>query len=153
MSTDQHHFELNLDRAIREQVVEMLENSPLLALERSVGPQESRRLCADYKDELVYIGKASKATTKSGRTLRARLNEHVGKISGRREHHSERRQVSLPHVRQRVVGVCLGVRAHHAIRAQKWNESGFGSKGARRGTSRHRSREVVEFEISTYVLR
>ena len=35
------------------------------------------------KGKLVYVGKASKETTQSKRTLRGRLNEHVGKIDSR----------------------------------------------------------------------
>ena len=81
---DPHHFDLSLDRAIKEQVVEKLENSPLLALEKNVGPRSSG-IYALYHQENphpVYLGKASKGTTKSERTLRARLNEHVSKIRG-----------------------------------------------------------------------
>lgn len=78
-----HHFEFDLDRGIREQVVEKLKNSPLLPLTKSTGPQASGIYALYFKGRLVYIGKASKGTTKSRRTLRARLSERAGKIRGR----------------------------------------------------------------------
>ena len=81
---DPHHFDFDLDRGIRLQVVEKLESSPLLALERGVGPEASGIYALYFRGHLVYVGKASKGTTKSKRTLRARLAEHVAKISGRR---------------------------------------------------------------------
>jgi hypothetical protein len=80
---DQHFFDFDLDRGIREQVVEKLEASPLLSLSRGVGPTLSGIYALYYKGTLVYIGKASKGTTKSKRTLRDRLNEHVGKLEKR----------------------------------------------------------------------
>src|ERR1700722_13725197 len=83
-NSDPHYFDFDLDRGIREQVGEKLENSPLLALEKNVG-QRSSGIYALYHIEdshSVYLGKASKGTTKSERTLRSRLNEHVGKIKG-----------------------------------------------------------------------
>jgi hypothetical protein len=78
-----HHFEFDLDRGIRDQVVEKLESSPLLALTKSTGPHSSGIYALYFKGQLVYAGKASKGTTKSKRTLRARLAEHAAKISGR----------------------------------------------------------------------
>jgi Eco29kI-like restriction endonuclease len=80
---DPHRFDFDLDRGIREQVVERLEASPLLPLQTGIGPTESGIYALYYKGDLVYIGKASKGTTKSKRTLRARLNEHVGKLGKR----------------------------------------------------------------------
>ncbi|ATY32537.1 Eco29kI family restriction endonuclease [Sphingomonas psychrotolerans] len=80
---DAHHFDFDLDRAIREQAVERLEASPMVALGRGVGPAASGIYALYWHGALVYIGKASKDTTKSGRTLRKRLSEHVTKISGR----------------------------------------------------------------------
>lgn len=80
---DPHFFEFDLDRGIREQVVERLESGPAYPLERGVGPVESGIYALYFKGALVYIGKASKGTTKSKRTLRARFSEHVGKLSGR----------------------------------------------------------------------
>src|SRR5690242_5389045 len=83
-SNDAHHFDFDLDRGIRAQVVEKLEASPLLGLEKGVGPLLSGVYALYFRSRLVYIGKASKGTTKSKRTLRARLSEHVAKIGGRR---------------------------------------------------------------------
>ncbi|MBI2806055.1 MAG: Eco29kI family restriction endonuclease [Planctomycetes bacterium] len=80
---DPHRFEFKLDKAIRDQVLETLEASPMLPLQRNVAPQESGIYALFWKKKLVYIGKASKATTKSKRTLRARLNEHSGKLANR----------------------------------------------------------------------
>ena len=79
-----HHFEFDLDRGIRDQVVEKLASSPLLSLEKNVGPNQSGIYVLYVKGDLVYLGKASRGNTKSKRTLRSRLNEHVGKISGRK---------------------------------------------------------------------
>jgi hypothetical protein len=78
-----HAFEFDLDRGIRLQAVEKLETSPLLRLEKDVAPKTSGVYALYHKGVLVYIGKASKGTTKSKRTLRERLNEHVSKIGGR----------------------------------------------------------------------
>jgi hypothetical protein len=80
---DPHEFDFDLDRGIREQVVEKLEASPFLSLVKGVGPKRSGIYALYHKGLLVYIGKATKETTKSGRTLRSRLNEHVGKIGAR----------------------------------------------------------------------
>lgn len=80
---DPHHFDFDLDRGIRDQVVKKLEASPLLPLEKGVGPLASGIYALYFKGELVYIGKVSKDMTKSKRTLRARLGEHIGKISRR----------------------------------------------------------------------
>ncbi len=81
---DSHAFDFDLDRGIREQVVGKLESIPLSALERNVGPVESGIYVLYHHGRLVYVGKASRGTTKSKRTLRARLNEHVTKIEGRK---------------------------------------------------------------------
>ncbi len=78
-----HYFEFDLDKGIRAQVVEKLEASPLLTLDKGVGPPSSGIYALYYKNKLVYLGKATKGWTKSGRTLRARLNEHIDKIAGR----------------------------------------------------------------------
>src|SRR5881392_2087906 len=80
---DPHFFDFDLDRGIRGQVVEKLEASPILPLARNVGPQLSGIYALYLNDKLVYVGKASKGTTKSKRTLRSRLNEHVSKIGSR----------------------------------------------------------------------
>ncbi|MGH9678103.1 MAG: hypothetical protein ACRD36_13445, partial [Candidatus Acidiferrum sp.] len=72
---DPHYFDFDLDRGIRTQVVEKLEKSPFLPLTKGAGPQASGIYAIYFKKRLVYIGKASKGTTKSKRTLRARLTE------------------------------------------------------------------------------
>jgi hypothetical protein len=60
-----HHFEFDLDRGISAQVIEKLEASPLLPLAKGVGPQASGIYALYFKGNLVYIGKASKGTTKA----------------------------------------------------------------------------------------
>jgi hypothetical protein len=124
---DLHHFDFDLDRGIRAQVVEKLESSPLLALTRGTGPQASGIYSLYFKDQLVYIGKASKGTTKSKRTLRARLAEHAAKISGRQN-------ITLEDMKCRyltfasewwVFAAEFALITHYL---PEWNESGFGSK-------------------------
>lgn len=80
---DAHAFVFDLDRAIRDQVIEKLRGSPELPLTEDVGPRLSGIYALNHNGRLVYVGKASRETTKSKRDLRARLNEHVTKISGR----------------------------------------------------------------------
>ncbi|MGA2031793.1 MAG: Eco29kI family restriction endonuclease [Thermoguttaceae bacterium] len=129
---DPHHFEFDLDRGIRAQVVEKLEESPLLPLAKGVGPPRSGIYALYYKNVLVYVGKASKGLTKSGRTLRARLNEHVRKI-GRRQN------ITLADMQCRyltftsewwVFAAEFAVIVHYR---PAWNESGFGSKTPGKG--------------------
>jgi hypothetical protein len=125
--SDPHYFDFDLDRGIRQQVVEKLEGSPLLKLEKGAGPQNSGIYALYYKSRLVYIGKASKGMTKSGRTLRARLNEHVSKISSRQN-------IVLKNMKFRYLTFSSEwwvFAAEYAIIAHyhpEWNESGFGSK-------------------------
>ena len=52
----------DLDTGIRAQVVEKLENSPILHLTKGAGPTSSGIYALYYKDRLVYVGKASKGT-------------------------------------------------------------------------------------------
>ncbi len=127
-----HHFDFDLDRAIGAQVVEKLESSPLLLLTRNVGPKESGIYALYFKGKLVYIGKASKDTTKSKRTLRSRLNEHVGKIEGRQN-------ISLGDMQCRfltfvsewwVFAAEFALMVHYE---PEWNTSGFGSKTPGKG--------------------
>jgi hypothetical protein len=122
-----HHFDFDLDRGIRAQVVEKLEESPRLPLEEGVGPAESGVYVLYYRRALVYVGKASKGTTKSKRTLRARLSEHRNKINGRRN-------ISLSEVKCRyltfasewwVFAAEFALITHYT---PAWNLSGFGSK-------------------------
>jgi hypothetical protein len=133
-----HFFDFDLDRGIRTQVVEKLDASPLLKLKKSIGPVASGVYGLYFKGKLVYIGKASKGTTKSKRTLRARLNEHVSKINGRKN-------ISLDDMKCRyltfasewwVFAAEFALITHYH---PEWNESGFGSKVpgiGRPGTSR-----------------
>jgi hypothetical protein len=127
MPDDPHHFDFDLDLGIRKQVVEKLETSPALPLAKAVGPQAIGVYALYFKDELVYIGKASKGTTKSGWTLRARLNEHVGKIGSRQN-------IALSDMKCRyltfdsewwVFAAEFALISHYK---PEWNESGFGSK-------------------------
>lgn len=124
---DPHRFDFDLDRAIRTQVIDQLEQSPMLALSRGVGPQLSGIYALYHKGMLVYIGKASKGTTKSKRTLRSRLNEHVGKIEGRRN-------ISLSQMTCRYLTfasewwVFAAEFSLMTYYQPEWNYSGFGSK-------------------------
>lgn len=138
MPRDPHHFEFDLDKAIRTQAVEQLEASPLLHLSKNAGPKESGIYALYFKGKLVYIGKASKETTKSGRTLRARLNEHVSKISARQN-------IALEDIKCRYLTfdsewwVFAAEFALTTYYRPEWNLSGFGSKVpgvGRPGTSR-----------------
>ena len=124
---DPHRFDFDLDQGIRVQAVEKLEASPPLALKKGVGPAESGIYALYFKGSLIYIGKASKGTTKSKRTLRARLSEHVGKISGRQN-------IAISDMEFRyltfvsewwVFAAEFALIAHYK---PEWNESGFGSK-------------------------
>lgn len=135
---DPHYFDFDLDRGIRLQVVEKLEASPLIPLARGVGPVASGVYALYFKGTLVYIGKASRGTTKSKRTLRARLSEHVVKIGGRQN-------ISLRDLGCRyltfasewwVFAAEFALITHYR---PEWNESGFGSKtpgAGRPGTNR-----------------
>jgi hypothetical protein len=122
-----HHFDFDLDKGIRSQVVEKLNTSPALPLEQGIGPQASGIYALYFRKKLVYIGKASKGTTKSKRTLRARLDEHRSKISGRKN-------ITLADMECRYltfVSEWWVFAAEFALIANfkpEWNESGFGSK-------------------------
>lgn len=129
---DPHRFDFDLDLGIREQVVRALEESPPLPLTKSVGPSESGIYALYLRDKLVYIGKASRGTTKSKRSLRTRLNEHVGKIAGRQN-------VGLDDMTCRyltfasewwVFAAEFALIVHYS---PEWNESGFGSKAPGKG--------------------
>lgn len=127
MAEDDHHFDFDLDRGIRSQVVEKLESSPLLDLRKGVGPQASGIYALYFKRKLVYIGKASRGTTKSKRTLRARLNEHIAKIDNREN-------IALSRMKCRYLTFASEwwvFAAEFALITHfqpEWNESGFGSK-------------------------
>ena len=127
-----HHFDFDLDRAIREQVVERLEASLILQLQRNVGVPASGIYALYWHGALVYIGKASKGTTKSERTLRARLNEHVTKIAGRQN-------IAISEMQCRyltfdsewwVFAAEFALINHYS---PEWNGSGYGSKTPGKG--------------------
>ena len=133
-----HHFDFDLDRAISAQVVEKLEKSPLLTLEKGVGPKLSGIYALYFKGKLVYVGKASKGTTKSERTLRERLNEHVGKIESRQNIKLSQMQCRFLTFESEwwVFAAEFALMVHYK---PEWNESGFGSKTpgiGRPGTNR-----------------
>ena len=124
---DPHHFDFDLDRGIRSQVVEKLEATPLLPLTKGVGPLLSGIYVLYFRGKLVYIGKASKGTTKSKRTLRGRLSEHVSKIE-------KRQNITLAKMQCRyltfssewwVFAAEFALITHYE---PEWNASGFGSK-------------------------
>jgi hypothetical protein len=135
---DPHYFQFDLDRGIRTQVVEKLEASPSMLLAKGVGPNESGVYALYFQDQLVYIGKASKGTTKSQRSLRARLGEHVSKLS-------QRDGLLMTDLSCRylvfdsewwVFAAEFALISHYS---PEWNDSGFGSKTpgvGRPGTSR-----------------
>ena len=138
MAGSENHFTFDLDRAVFAQITEALEASPTYPLVKSAGPAESGIYALYYKSQLVYIGKASKETTKSGRTLRQRLNEHVGKIS-------KHQNITLAEMTFRYLtfdSEWWAFAAEHALISRiqpEWNYSGFGSKtpgSGRPGTSR-----------------
>jgi hypothetical protein len=124
---DPHHFDFDLDRGIRTQVVEKLESSPLLPLAKGIGPALSGIYALYFKDRLVYIGKATREMTKSGRTLRSRLNEHVRKIAGRQNISLEEMQCRYLTFESEwwVFAAEFALMVHYA---PEWNGSGFGSK-------------------------
>ena len=131
-NSDPHQFQFDLDRGIRQQVVDRLEASPQIELSRGVGPPESGIYALYHKECLVYIGKASKGTTSSKRTLRARLAEHVGKIE-------KRRNIELAELTCRYLtfdSEWWVFAAEYALIAHfspTWNASGFGSKTPGKG--------------------
>jgi hypothetical protein len=129
---DPHRFEFDLDRAIRDQVIEKLKASPLVALSNGVGPRESGIYALYWKGNLVYVGKAAKDVTKSKRTLRQRLNEHVTKISGRQN-------ITLDEMRCRFLTmesewwVFAAEFVLTTALKPEWNGCGYGSKIEGRG--------------------
>lgn len=124
---DRHRFDFDLDRGIRSQVLSKLRRSPLLPLTKGVGPTESGIYAVYHKRKLVYVGKASKKMTKSGRTLRQRLNEHVTKVN-------KVRNLSLADMQCRYLTFASEwwvFAAEFALITHltpAWNASGFGSK-------------------------
>lgn len=107
--------------------MEKLEESPRLPLVKGAGPQESGIYALYFEGRLVYVGKVSRGTTKSKRTLRARLSEHRIKIS-------KRQNITLSKMECRYltfVSEWWVFAAEFALMAHynpDWNDSGFGSK-------------------------
>ena len=132
MANDPHAFDFDLDRGIRDQVIEALEDSPKLPLDTGIGPRLSGVYALYYKGKLVYIGKATREMTKSGRTLRSRLNEHVIKISGRQD-------IALEDMQCRFLtfkSEWWVIAAEFALMTTyepEWNFTGFGSKTPGKG--------------------
>ena len=127
MLEDPHRFDFDLDRGIREQVIQALEQSPLLNLTKGIGPRASGIYALYFRRSLAYVGKASTGLTKSGRTLRARLAEHRRKIEARQN-------ITLSDMQCRyltfasdwwVFAAELALMNHYH---PEWNDSGFGSK-------------------------
>ncbi len=116
---DPHRFVFDLDRGILDQVVEKLERSPLLALEKGVGPRVYGVYALYYRGDLAYIG-----LTKN--SLRSRLSTHRLKIE-------KRQNITLAEVRCRYLtfdGSWWAAAAEAALIEHydpKWNHSGFGS--------------------------
>jgi hypothetical protein len=136
--SDPHHFDFDLDLGIRAQVVAKLESSPFLPLQKGVGPLASGVYALYFKGTLVYVGKVSKDMTKSKRTLRGRLSEHVGKIDGREN-------ITLADMQCRYLTfasewwVFAAEFALISNYSPEWNGSGYGSKTpgiGRPGTAR-----------------
>ncbi|MDZ3830759.1 MAG: Eco29kI family restriction endonuclease [Sphingopyxis sp.] len=141
--SDPHHFTFDLDAGIRAQLVEHLETTPKLALEKGVGPLESGLYAIFLDGDLVYIGKATKTFTKSGRTLRARLGEHVGKLSARTGGDLSRFQVTYATF-DSDWWVVAGEVALIRHLSPPWNDSGFGSKTP--GVGRPGTNRVSDFD-------
>jgi len=135
---DPHEFVFELDRAIRDQVIEKLASSPIVPLVRNSAPQASGIYALYYKKSLVYVGKASRGTTVSKRTLRSRLNEHVGKL----EHRDNLKMEDLTCRFLTIASDWFVWAAEFALIGHfqpDWNNSGFGSKmpgAGRPGTHR-----------------
>ena len=118
--------------------MERLENSPLLPLAKGVGPAASGIYALYYNGRLVYIGKATRGMTKSERSLRGRLAEHVGKIAGSDNITLEDMQCRYLTFESEwwIFAAEFALMVHYD---PEWNASGFGSKtpgAGRPGTHR-----------------
>lgn len=131
-SPDSHRFDFDLDRGIREQVVQKLEQLQRLPLAKNVGPEASGVYVLYLGDHVVYVGKASKGTTKSKRTLRARLNEHLQKIDSRKGIAPSDVQCQYLTFSSEwwVFAAEFALITHFS---PDWNSSGFGSKTPGKG--------------------
>ena len=140
---DPHHFTFDLDAGIRAQLIEHLEMTPKLALKKGVGPLESGLYAIFLDGDLVYIGKATKTFTKSARTLRARLGEHVRKLSVRTGGDLSRFQVTYATF-DSDWWVVAGEVALIRHLSPPLNDSGFGSKTP--GSGRPGTDRISEFD-------
>lgn len=123
---DQHHFEFEIDLAIRRQVIEKLEASPDHPLSLTVAPPVKGVYALYRAGRLVYAGKALDTT------LRTRLAQHYRKIDGRRN-------IGVGEMTCRY----LEIDSDWFVRAAEdalitnyrpdWNASGFGSHDPGRG--------------------
>ncbi|VAX39477.1 hypothetical protein MNBD_PLANCTO03-1313 [hydrothermal vent metagenome] len=104
----------------------------MLTLAKGIGPPSSGIYALYHEEQLVYIGKASKGTTKSKRTLRSRLNEHCTKIDKRQNISCEMMQCRYLVFNSEwwVFAAEYALMAHYR---PEWNESGFGSKTPGKG--------------------
>ena len=123
---DQHRFVFEIDVAIRTQVIQKLEASPLEELSETIGPDLKGVYTLYWKGKLVYAGKALHTT------LRGRLRDHARKIK-------TRQKISLTDMTCRF----LTIESDWFARAAEdalisgynpiWNKSGFGSHVPGRG--------------------
>ncbi len=141
---DPHHFVFDLDRGIRDQLIEKFESVEQIALAKGAGPTESGVYQLFFKGDLVYIGKATKTFTKSKRTLRARLGEHITKIL-------KSQSLALDDFTVKFVTfdsdwwVIAGEVALIRHIEPVWNASGFGSKTP--GSGRPGTDRVSRFDV------
>lgn len=143
-NADPHEFIFDLDKGIRDQLLEAIAVSPKLQLCEGVGPSQSGLYAISYKDRLVYLGKATKSFTKSGRTLKARLAEHRAKLLGRPT--IEFDQIVIQYLTfQSDWWVVAGEVALIRHLSPPWNASGFGSKVP--GSGRPGTARVSKFDL------
>ena len=142
-SLDANLFTFDLDRGIRDQLIEKFGEVQPVPLVKGVGPTESGVYQLLFKGELVYIGKATKTFTKSKRTLRGRLGEHIQKIS--KSELLELNDFTVKFVTfDSDWWVIAGEVALIRHVAPLWNSSGFGSKTP--GSGRPGTERVSKFE-------
>ncbi|MDG6969493.1 MAG: Eco29kI family restriction endonuclease [Nitrososphaerota archaeon] len=123
---DKHHFEFEIDLAIRQQVIQKLEASPAHPLVLSVAPPETGVYTLYRNAKLVYAGKAL-ATN-----LKTRLGQHYRKIESRQNIRTSEMTCRY-----------LEIKSDWFVRAAEdalisnynpeWNASGFGSHSPGRG--------------------
>lgn len=126
MESDPHEFVFEIDVAIRTQVIDKLEASPLAPLTKDVAPALKGVYALYWNGNLVYAGKALHVTLKN------RLAEHHDKIAGRTG-------ISVKDMTCRF----LTIKSDWFVRAAEdaliasykpiWNASGFGSHAPGRG--------------------